>query len=260
MSATTYFLGAAFGGPGWLKWFILGVIALGIVLGALFFAWRADQDPAKYSPKLAWVRAWLYYCFVIVFSWVTGVLGIVVSNPLIPEGRWEDTTWIIVVSACWLVSIWAYVYWWPRGTLTHGRKLYFLPAAFHGMFWGICAGLLYVSMYAMLEQFGLPGIVNALILVAILSAYNINYQVGWWDIFVSPRHNIKATNAGKVLLSHQPFLIATLTLLVMYGDAGMYVLLSTFAMTCSAVAMKFPPFWEVGGEIVSRDTAMGESS
>ena len=28
MSATTYFLGAAFGGPGWLKWFILGLIAL----------------------------------------------------------------------------------------------------------------------------------------------------------------------------------------------------------------------------------------
>jgi hypothetical protein len=44
----------------------------------------------------------------------------------------------------------------------------------------------------------------------------------------------------------------------MYGDAGMYVLLSTFAMTCSAIAMRFPPFWVAGGEHVSRDTAMGE--
>ena len=258
MSATSYFIDAAFGGPGWLKWFVLGVIVLGCGLGALFFAGRANHDPTLYSPKLAWIRAWLYYCFVIVFSWVTGVLGIVVSTPVIPDGRLQDRTWLIVVAVCWVVAIWAYGYWWPRGTLTHGRKLYLLPAAVHGIFWGICAGLLYLSIYAMLEQFGFPGIVNALILVGILSVYNINYQVGWWDIFVSPRHNIKATNNGKVALSHQPFLIATLTLLVMYGDAGMYVLLSTFAMTSSAIAMKFPPVWAAGGERVSRDTAMGE--
>jgi hypothetical protein len=113
-------------------------------------------------------------------------------------------------------------------------------------------------MYAALEQFGFPGIVNAIILVGILSAYNINYQVGWWDIHVSPPHNLRATNNGKVALSHQPFLLATLTLLVMYGDGGMFVLLSTFVMTCSAIAMRFPPFWEPDGVSVSRDTAMGE--
>ena len=258
MSATTYFADAAFAGPGWLKWFILGVIALGIVLGALFFGGRAHHDPSIYSPKLAWIRAWIYYCFVIVFSWVTGVLGVVLESPLIPEGRLQDTTWLIVVSVCWLVAIWGYVYWWPRGTLTHGRKLYVLPTVVHGVLWGACAGLLYLSIYAMAEQFGFPGIVNALILVAILSVYNLNYQVGWWDIFVSPPHNLRATNNGKVALSHQPFLIATLTLLVMYGDAGMFVLLSIFALTASAIAMRFPPFWETGGFTVSRDTAMGE--
>jgi hypothetical protein len=258
MSATSYFLDAAFSGPAGLKWVMLAVIILGIGLGAIFFAARSNHDPSIYSPKLAWIRAWIYYCFVILFSWVSGALGVVLDNPLIAEGRLQDTTWIIVVSVGWLVSIWAYVYWWPRGTLTHGRKLYLLPAALHGAFWGIAAGLLYLSMYAMLEQFEFPGIVNALLLVAILSAYNMNYQVGWWDVFVSPPHNIRATNAGKVALSHQPFLIATLTLLIMYGDAGMFVVLSTFAMTCSAIAMRFPPFWEQGGDKVSRDTAMGE--
>jgi hypothetical protein len=258
MSATDYFIGAAFGGPGWLKWVMLGVIIFGIGLGAIFFTERAKHDPAIYSPRLAWIRAWLYYCFVILFSWVTGVLGYIFDHPLVAPERWQDTTWLIVVGICWLVSTWGYVYWWPRGTLTHGRKLYLLPTLLHGAFWGICAGLLYVSFYAMLEQFGFPGIVNALILVGVLSVYNINYQVGWWDIYVSPRHNIRVTNNGKVALSHQPFLIATLTLLIMYGDAGMYVLLSTFAMASSAIAMRFPPFWEIDGGHVSRDTAMGE--
>jgi hypothetical protein len=258
MSATHYFDGAAYGGPPWLKWAMLGVILFGIGVGAVFFTERARHDPNVHSPKLAWIRAWVYYSLVIIISWVSGALGYVLNNPLIAPGRTDDTTWLIVVLVCWLVSVWAYVYWWPRGTLTHGRKLYLLPTTLHGLFWGLCAGLLYLSMYAMLEQFEFPGIVNAVILVAILSAYNINYQVGWWDIFVSPPHNIRATNNGKVALSHQPFLIASLTLLVMYGDGGMFVLLSTFAMTCSAIAMRFPPFWEPDGVPVSRDTAMGE--
>jgi hypothetical protein len=34
--------------------------------------------------------------------------------------------------------------------------------------------------------------------------------------------------------------------------------LSTFAMTSSAIAMRFPAPWAPGGEQVSRDTAMGE--
>ena len=33
MSATNYFLNAAYGGPDWLKWVVLGFIALGAVLG-----------------------------------------------------------------------------------------------------------------------------------------------------------------------------------------------------------------------------------
>ncbi|HJP03850.1 MAG: hypothetical protein QF897_05575 [Gammaproteobacteria bacterium] len=258
MSATNYFANAAYGGPGWLKWFILGVIVLGIGVGVLFFSERAKHDPNVHSPKVAWIRAWVYYCFILVISWMSGALGYVISNPLIAPGRTDDTTWLIVVSVCWLVSVWAYVYWWPRGTLTHGRKLHLLPTIIHGVMWGICAGLLYLSMYAALEQFGFPGIVNALILIGILSSYNINYQVGWWDIYVSPPHNIRATNNGKVALAHQPFLLASLTLLVMYGDGGMFVLLSTFALTCSAIALRFPPFWESDGGPVSRDTAMGE--
>ena len=257
MAATNYFTGAAFGGPAWLKWAILGVMLLGLGIGAVFFTERAKHDPNVHSPKLAWIRAWVYYCIVILISWVTGALGVVLEGPLVPEGRTSDTTWLLVVSACWLIAIWGYVYWWPKGTLTHGRQLHLVLATVHGFFWGLCAGLLYLSMYAMLEQLGFPGYVNAILLFLVLSVYSLNYQVGWWDIYVSPPHNIKATNNGKVAFAHQPFLIASLTLLVMYGDASMYVLLTIFAMTCSSIAMRFPAFWEPDGGPVSRDTAMG---
>ena len=258
MKPTNYFTsGYAFTGT-WDDYFIIAILVFCAVLGIFLFRERSGHEPMVHSPTMAWLRAGIYFCFVIIFSWVTGVFKVVAQSPLVTSEQAADPVWNTAFAVCCVIVVWAYVYWWPRGTLTHGRKLYLLPTIFHGAFWGICAGLLYVSMYAMLEQFGFPGIVNALILVAILSVYNLNYQVGWWDIFVSPPHNLRATNNGKVAFAHQPFLIATLTLLIMYGDAGMYVLLSAFVLACSAVAMRFPPFWEADGGPVSRNTAMGE--
>lgn len=237
---------------------MFSVILAAIGIGAVFFSERAKHDPARHSPRLAWIRAWVYYVIVLLVGWVTGVLGYILQQPLIAPGRLQDKVWLLLVSACWLVAIWGYAYWWPRGTITHGRKLFLLPTLLHGIFWGLCAGLVYLSMYALLEQFGFPGIVNALLLIGVVSVYSLNYQLGWWDIYVSPPHNLRATNAGKVALTHQPFLLVTLALLILYGDAGMFALLYIFAMTCSAIAMRFPPFWAPDGVPVSRETAMGE--
>ncbi|MEC9375199.1 MAG: hypothetical protein VYA80_02370 [Pseudomonadota bacterium] len=258
MSVTNYFSQASFNGPSWLNWAMLALIFFSLGVGIVFFNERAKHDPNVHSPILAWIRAWVYYCIVILLSWVTGALGLVLSQPLIQEGRTNDSSWLILISICWLITIWGYAYWWPKGTLTHGRKLYIIPALVHGIFWGLCAGLLYLSMYAIIEQFDLPAVVNAIILILILSVYNTNYQVGWWDIYVSPPHNIRSTNIGKVLFVHQPFMISSLSLLVIYGDMVMYVLLTTFAMSCSSIAMRFPAFWEKDGVRVSRGTAMGE--
>jgi hypothetical protein len=258
VNPTDYFAGAAFGGPGWLRWAMLGVLLLAVALGAVFFAEKPKHAPQVYSPRLAWLRAWLYYCIVMVFGWVTGVLGYVLEQPLVAPGRTDDTAWLVLVTLCWVAAVWGYVYWWPRGTLTHGRRLYLLPTLVHGTLWGVSGGLLYLSVYALLEQFQLPALVNAVLLVLILSVYSPNYQLGWWDIYVSPPHNIRATNNGKVAFAHQPFLLVTLTLFVAYGDAAMYMLLLTFALAASAVAMRFPPFWLPDGGPVSRETALGD--
>ncbi len=86
----------------------------------------------------------------------------------------------------------------------------------------------------------------------------MNYQLGWWDIHVSPPHNLRATNNGKVLFAHQPFLIASLGFLLVYGNVGIYVILNALALCCSAVALRFPPFWAEDGPRVSMETAIGE--
>ncbi len=53
------------------------------------------------------------------------------------------------------------------------------------------------------------------------------------------------------------FLIYTLTYFTIYGNAGIFVLFSGFAMAAWAIAMRFLPFWEPDGGPVSRETALG---
>ena len=74
---------------------------------------------------------------------------------------------------------------------------------------------------------------------------------------MSPPHNIRATNNGKVMFAHTPFLLFMLTYFTIFGNAGIYVMFSGFAMAASAVAMRFPAFWVADGGPVSRETAIG---
>lgn len=258
MTPTNFFTGGYIYTGTWDDYFVLVVLAVCSVLGVLLFRERSHHEPMVHSPPMAWLRAGIFFCFALIFSWVTGVFKVVVQTPLATSEQLNDPYWIGSLILCLAVVVWAYVYWWPRGTLTHGRKLYFLPTVLYGLTWGICAGLLYLSIYSIIEVFEWPRLVNAVVLVALLSVYNMNYQLGWWDIHVSPPHNIRATNARKVMFSHQPFLIASLSFLLVFGNVGIYVILNALALACSAVALRFPPFWLPDGGPVSMDTAVGE--
>jgi hypothetical protein len=258
MTPTNYFtVGYVFTGS-WDDYFILLVLAVAAGLGVLLYIERPKHAPDHHSPPMAGLRASLYFCGVLTVSWVSGVFKTVVQMPLTTPQQLADPVWVSFAVLCFAIVIWAYGYWWPRGTLTHGRKLYFVPTALYGLIWGACAGLLFLTIYAILEHFQFPRLVNAILLVMLLSVYNMNYQLGWWDIHVSPPHNIKATNVGKVLLSHNPFLISSLAFFVIYGNAGIYVILNACALGASAVALRFPPFWAEDGGPVSTDTAIGE--
>jgi hypothetical protein len=115
-----------------------------------------------------------------------------------------------------------------------------------------------LSVYAVVEIFGWPALVNALITLVVIAVYNLNYQSGWWDIHVSPPHNIRAWNNRKVLGSHNPFMLATLAHLILFGDIALFTLFYAAALAASSIAMHFPPFWEADGPPVSVDTALGE--
>ena len=237
---------------------MIGVLALAVVLGVLLFIERPRHDPGVHSPRMAWLRAGIYFCAVLAFAWLAGVLPALAAQRLVTARQLADPAWLGLTALCLGLLIWGYVIWWPRGTLTHARRSYPLASGLFGLVWGACGALFLLSIYAIVGGFGLPAWAAALATLVVVAVYNMNYQSGWWDIHVSPPHNIRAWNARKVIGAHNPFLLATLLYLVLYGNLAIFVTLYALALAASAVAMRFPPFWEADGPAVSLETAIGE--
>jgi hypothetical protein len=236
---------------------VLGVLVAASVLAQLFLAERNRHADNVHSPRLAWMRALLYFSVILVISWTTGVLKVLVHAPVVPPGHLASSLWQVLTGIWLLVLVWAYVYWWPRGTLTYDRKLYLLPQILFGLAWGFSSGQLTLVLWAVIEEFGFARWGTALLVFVVLAGYGQIYQSGWWDIHVSPPHNIRATNAKKVLFGHMPFLCVALAHFTLFGDALLFVAFHAAALACSAVAMRFPPFWEKDGPVVSKETALG---
>ncbi len=238
-------------------WLILGVLLFAAVLAQVFMVLRNKHPDNIHSPPLAWLRAALYFSVILVLSWATGVLGVLVHTPWVLPDQLANPLWLGLTALWVAATVWAYVYWWPRGTLTYDRKLYLLPQVSFGLVWGLCSAQLTLVLWALLEDFGFARWVTALLVFFLLSGYGQIYQSGWWDIHVSPPHNIRATNAKKVLFGHLPFLLIALTHFTLFGNALLFAGFHAIALACSAVAMRFPPFWEKDGPVVNRETALG---
>ena len=238
-------------------WLILGVLLFAAVLAQVFLALRNRHPDGVHSPPLAWLRAALYFSVILVLSWSTGVLGLLVHRPCVLPEQLANPLWLSLTALWAAATVWGYVYWWPRGTLTHDRKLYPVSQVLFGLAWGLCSAQLTLVLWALVEDFGFARWVTALLVFFLLSGYGQIYQSGWWDIHVSPPHNIRATNAKKVLFAHMPFLLIALTHFTLFGNALVFAGFHAIALACSAVAMRFPPFWEKDGPVVNRDTAIG---
>jgi hypothetical protein len=238
-------------------WFILAVLLFAAILAQVFLVQRNKHPDNIHSPPLAWLRATLYFSVILVLSWSTGVLSVLVHQPWVLPVQPANPLWSGLTALWAAATIWGYVYWWPRGTLTYDRKLYLVPQVFFGLVWGLSSAQLTLVLWALVEDFGFARWVTALLVFFLLSGYGQIYQSGWWDIHVSPPHNIRATNAKKVLFAHMPFLLIALTHFTLFGNARLFAGFHAVALACSAVAMRFPPFWEKDGPVVNRETAIG---
>jgi hypothetical protein len=192
-----------------------------------------------YSPRAAWQRALLWFAFCFGVSWITGVLPRLLDGPV--PSAWAHSAGARMLCLA-IIAQWAFAYldFWPRGTVTHGRPRRVLLGMLFGALWGSAQSLLWLSVLALLQRWPLSWYCHAGILFVLLSSVNGFWHLRFWDVHVSPAHNVLEWNTRKVALAHAPFLVLTLALVTWTGDSRFFVLMHAAALAASSVAMRFP--------------------
>lgn len=228
----------------WENYFILTVFVLLIALILRFLSSKSKAMPQNYRVDLAWLQAGIFFCICFIIAWFSGVFQTIVNMPLISSENLSNPVWISYTIVCIVVEFVAYWIIWPKGTLTHGRPLILAAIIPFGLLWGISEGMLFLAFWALIEIFITSKLIVGVLSFIIISTFLGLWHSQYWDIHVSPEHNIEEWNTKKVLFAHIPNLLITLPYLAIFGNAGLFVLFQTIALVGSAYFMRFPPFWQ----------------
>ena len=220
------------------------LIAVTLALALGYVAARRHASRGAYSPRLAWLRAGLYFCVCLFAATVSGVLDTVLGTPLATAAQRADPWWWLLVVACFGVILVGYHFVWPRGTFTDGRRHHTLLSLAYGAVWGLCQGLWFLVIWTLIARSGWPTWAVAIAAYLAIGGYNGIWHRFVWDVHVSPPHNYREWNGRKVLLCHTPNLLLGLTLLALHGNGGLFVLMQVLALALSAWHMRFPAWWD----------------
>lgn len=202
----------------------------------------APVSQGRYSPRLAWHRAGVYFCACLIVGTLSGVLPQVLSTPLASAAQIADAGWWLLTVAASVVVLVGYGVIWPRGTFTDGRKAHPWLASGYGLVWGLCQGLWFLTLWTLIARTGLATVWVAVLSYLAIGGYNGVWHRYYWDIHVSPPHNYSEWNGRKVLLCHTPNLLICLTHLALYDNLALFALWQGLALALSARAMHFPAY------------------
>lgn len=195
------------------------------------------SSPATYVASHAWRRAAAYFVACLAVAVATGTLGDVVAD----RGAVRTEAWPPVAVSAWLVVVVGYGIVWPRGTFVEDRPSRPLLQSAFGAVWGLCQGLLFVSIHGLVGGLGLSRGWTGVIAWLLVAGFQGVWHERVWDRLVSPPHNVPSWNVVKVLACHVPNLTLSMVLLARWGDAQLFVALQVLALMFSAAAMRFPP-------------------
>ncbi len=194
-----------------------------------------------YSPRKAWLRASVFFAVCIAIAAFAGTFSTLL--PVVAPGQASDPYWLLATAVVTSYMAFAYFWIWPQGTVTLGRQLHPGFALLFGLFWGGCQGLLMLTVFRFVASFELGVILNVVIMFVVYSAFSGAWQSQYWDIYVSPEHNIPEWNVRKVAIAHTPFLLLALIHLALFDNGFIFVAWQAIAMMASAWNMHFPsPF------------------
>jgi hypothetical protein len=197
-----------------------------------------------YDARQAWGRAGIYFIVCLIISWATGVLPRVLSEPIATASQLSGWRWWLITLMCLTVISVGYGVVWAKGTLTHGRPRQWSAVLVFGLLWGLSQGQLFVVIWTIVHRLVSHPFWTYVVAFLVISSFVGVWHSQYWDIYVSPEHNIAEWNGRKVLFVHTPNLLLTLAYLTWWENAGIFILLQTLALLISTIIMHFPPFWK----------------
>lgn len=193
-----------------------------------------------YSARGAWIRASTYFAVCLFVSAYVGVSQRLFSEPLVSAGQLTDPTWLVLTLVVSAHVVFGYFYFWPKGTVSHGRPRQLLAGIVFGFLWGFCQGQLMLVVYEVIAGFGLAITVNIALMIVAWSVWAALWQSRYWDIRIAPEHNIEAWNLRKILIVHLPFLLLCITHYALFGNTALFLVWQIAALMASTLIMRFP--------------------
>jgi len=225
---------------GWQDVLLLALAALFVATLARIRVEARHAEAGVYSARLAWLRVLLYGCASTILAIVTGVFALVFTSPLTTATQLADAAWLAFAAACLAVELVAYGVVWRAGTRSYGRARHLRSIALVGVLWGLSEAQVFLSIWAIVESFVSDRLLIVVISFVLIASFKGLWQSLYWDVRVSPPHNLPEWNLRKVLFAHVPNLLITLTYLAVTGSAAMFVAFQVVAILISAYVMRFP--------------------
>jgi hypothetical protein len=212
---------------------------------AIYLARYRQHSPEIFSPKAAWLRASIYFCFCYLAGIGTGAFDALLSNPITTPEQIADKTWWWWVGGLIMLVTAAYWVIWARYTLRFDRQLDVIPQTVFGLMWGIASGLLFLSFYRAAEVIGGGWKQWQIWLLAyiMIAVWQWLWQDYYWDVYISPEHDSPWSVKFKVIATHIPNITACLIFFAIYENTAIFVILQTWALLGASLAMRMPAPW-----------------
>ena len=176
----------------------------------------------------------IYFLICFALAWISGVTRQILDEPLVHETQLGSGMWWLATAIVTAHVLFAYAWFWPRGTVTFDRPSHPVVSRLFGLLWGAAQGQLILALIFAVENFELADLWTYLIVVAIWSNFAGLWQSQFWDVYVSPEHNIPEWNVRKVLVAHVPYLLLSVAHYMTFRNAGLFVIWQIIALTASA--------------------------
>jgi hypothetical protein len=223
--------------------FASGVALLLAVLLGIYLARYRHHPWDIYYPKLAWLRAGIYFCCCYLLSWWSGAMELLVARPFATAAQLADSGWQWFTAGVYLFIVVAYAGVWSYFTPVFERRSNRLVSAVFGFLWGSSSGQLFLSVWLLVGRLGLPDWGTWLAAFLILGAYQPNWHNIYWDHYIAPEHDTPMTQKIKALGCHIPNLAIGLTHLTLYENYLVFVSAQVIACVSAALGMRFPAPW-----------------